>query len=234
MRQRGAIREMAESPGAIRDRIARRAQTRREKLVDVGIHAIAVPAAIAGTVALIVVAALGADWLRLVSVVLYGIGLIGMLTGSAAYNIVEHPTRKDIMRRLDHAGIFVMIAGTYTPFTLVSVGGWTGAVYCAAMWLAASAGIVMKLGWPRRFERVGIGLYLIMGWSVLVVVPVLAERLGMAVLLLLLGGGILYTVGVGFHLARRLPYHNAIWHAFVLLAASTHYVAVLEGVARGG
>jgi len=225
---------MAESPGAVRDRIARRAQTRREKWVDLVIHAIGVPAGIAGAVVLIAITALGGSALAVVSVVLYGIGLIGMLTGSAVYNIVEHPMRKDIMRRVDHAGIFVMIAGTYTPFTLIGVGGWLGGLYCAAMWLAAAAGMVLKLGWPRRFERLGIGLYLVMGWSVLAVVPVLAERLGATVLWLLLTGGILYTAGVGFHLARRLPFHNPIWHAFVLLAASTHYVAVLESVAGSG
>ncbi len=219
---------MAESPGAIRDRIARRAETRLEKYVDMAIHAVGVPAGIAGAIALIAIT------LGVVSVVLYGVGLIGMLTGSAAYNIVEHPTRKEIMRRVDHAGIFVMIAGTYTPFTLIGVGGWLGGLYCGAMWLAAAAGMVLKLGWPRRFERLGIGLYLVMGWSVLAVVPVLAERLGATVLWLLLIGGLLYTAGVGFHLARRLPFHNPIWHAFVLLAASTHYIAVLESVATSG
>jgi hemolysin III len=214
---------------------ARRPQyTRPEKIADGVIHAVGVPAGIAGAVVLVVIAALGAEWPTLLSVTLYGIGLIGMLVGSAAYNLVEHPARKELLRRLDRAGIFVMIAGTYTPFTVVSVGGWTGAIYCAGMWLAAAAGVTIKLRWPRRLEGLAIGLYLAMGWSVLAMVPRLATALSTGVLVLLLVGGVLYTLGVGFHLARRLRFHNAVWHAFVLVAASLHYVAVLQGVALGG
>lgn len=208
--------------------------TRGEKRADLCVHVLGVPAGVAGAVVLVVIAALGGDVTRVLSVGLYSIGLIAMLTGSAAYNVAEEPARKEIMRRLDRAAIFVMIAGTYTPFTLVSVGGWTGALYCLAMWLAAAIGVTMKLAWPRRLEGLAIAMYLLMGWSVLAMVPDLAESVSTAVLVLLLLGGVLYTLGVGFHLARRLRYHNAVWHAFVLAAAGVHYVAVLRGVALGG
>jgi hemolysin III len=221
-----------QTPGTLP--IRRPQYTRPEKIADGVIHAVGVPAGIAGAVALVVIAALGGEWTTLLSVTLYGVGLIGMLIGSAAYNLIEHPARKEILRRLDRAAIFVMIAGTYTPFTLVSVGGWTGAIYCAAMWLAAAVGVTVKLRWPRRLEGLATGLYLAMGWSVLAMVPRLATAVSTGVLILLLAGGVLYTLGVVFHLARRLPFQNAVWHAFVLVAASLHYVAVLHGVALGG
>jgi len=214
---------------------ARRPQyTRPEKIADTVVHAVGVPAGIAAAVVLVVIAALDAEWTTLLSVTLYGIGLIGMLIGSAAYNLVEQPARKEVLRRLDRAGIFVMIAGTYTPFTLVSVGGWTGTIYCAAMWVAAVCGVVLKLVWPRRLEGLATGIYLVMGWSILGLVPQLAAKVSTAVLILLLAGGVLYTLGVVFHLAHRLRFQNAVWHAFVLVAAGVHYVAVLEGVALAG
>jgi hemolysin III len=205
--------------------------TRGEKIADRVIHAIGVPAGVAAAVVLVVVTALSPEGMRLISVVLYGLGLIAMLSGSAAYNIAEHPTRKELLRRLDHAGIFVMIAGTYTPFTLVSLGGALGMAYCAAMWAAAAGGVLLKLRFPRRFERLSIALYLLMGWSVLALVPSLAGRLPDSVLILLAAGGVLYTAGVAFHVAHGLRFHNAVWHAFVLAAASLHYIAVFQGVA---
>lgn len=207
--------------------------TRPEKIADGIVHAVGVPAGIAGAGVLIVMTAVDAAWTTLLSVTLYAIGLMGMLIGSAAYNLAEHPERKEILRQLDRAGIFVMIAGTYTPFTLVSIGGWTGAIYCAAMWLAAAVGATMKLVWPRRLEGIAIGLYLVMGWSVLALVPRLLTAVSTGVLMLLLGGGVLYTLGIGFHLAHRLRFHNAVWHGFVLFAAGLHYVAVLRVVALG-
>ena len=212
----------------------RPAYTRPEKIADGIIHAAGVLAGIIGAVVLVVVAASGGAPATLFSLGLYAIGLVGMLVGSAAYNLAEQPARKDVLRRLDRAAIFVMIAGTYTPFTLVSVGGWTGTIYCAAMWLAAAAGVTLKLAWPRRLEGLAIGLYLVMGWSVLAIVPQLAAAVSTGVIVLLLLGGVLYTLGVGFHLAHRLRFHNAIWHAFVLAAASLHYAAILNGVALGG
>lgn len=205
--------------------------TRAERLADRCIHALGIPLGVAGAVVLIALAAPGGTNAALLSVVLYSVGLVAMLTGSAAYNITEQPQRKALLRRLDHAGIFVMIAGTYTPFTLVSVGGATGTVYCAAMWLAAAGGVLLKLRFPRRFERLSLVLYLVMGWSILAMAPSLAAKVSTGVLVMLILGGVLYTAGVGFHVARRLRFHNAVWHAFVLGGASVHYVAVLQGVA---
>jgi hemolysin III len=205
--------------------------TRSEKIADRVVHAIGVPAGMAAAVVLIVVTALAPEGARLISVTLYGFGLVAMLSGSAAYNIVEHPTRKEFLRRLDHAGIFVMIAGTYTPFTLVSLGGALGIAYCVAMWVAAAGGVLLKLRFPRRFERLSIVLYLVMGWSVLALVPELAGQLSDAVLILLAAGGVLYTAGVAFHVAHGLRFHNAVWHVCVLAAASLHYIAIFQGVA---
>ena len=145
---------------------------------------------------------------------------------SAAYNLTWHPNWKEALRRLDHAAIFVMIAGSYTPFSLAVIGGTWGWALFAVVWAVAALGVALKLFLPRRFERAAIVLYLAQGWSVLVVVEPLAAALSTPALSLLVAGGAIYTLGVVFHLWRSLPYHNAIWHGFVLAGSVTHFIAI--------
>jgi hemolysin III len=129
--------------------------------------------------------------------------------------------------------IFVMIAGTYTPLALCRIGGAAGIGLLLYVWLVAIAGAALKLCFPRRFERVSIFLYLALGWSALPMLPQMTAALSATALVLIWTGGILYSIGVVFHLYRRLPYHNAIWHSLVLTAASCHYAAVMIDVALG-
>jgi hemolysin III len=137
-----------------------------------------------------------------------------------------------LLRRLDHAAIFLMIAGTYTPFTLVRMGGGWGHGIAIFVWLVAVAGIALKLLYPRRLEGLSILLYLALGWAILVGLRPLFDAVPLPAIVMLGIGGVLYSVGVVFHLWQRLPYHNAIWHGFVLGAAACQWVAVLEGVVR--
>jgi hemolysin III len=168
------------------------------------------------------------------SLALYGLGLLTMLISSTAYNLyVDHPERH-ILRQIDHAAIFVMIAGTYTPFLLVAVGGAWGHGLLAFVWAVALAGVVMKLTWPHRFDRLSIAAYLLLGWSIVVALDPLAAGVSAAGLALLAVGGLLYSFGVIFHVWTRLPYQNAIWHAFVLAAAACHFSAVMAEVAVAG
>jgi hemolysin III len=161
-----------------------------------------------------------------ISVTVYCLGLLAMIGMSAAYNLTpEHKPAKDILRRLDHSAIFIMIAATYTPFAvgrLGEIGHWI----LAANWSAATIGIVLKLLYPRRFEFVSLALYLGMGWMIVLALRPLIANVATLDLWLLLGGGLVYSAGVAFYLIERIPYHKAIWHAFVLVAAILQFASI--------
>lgn len=178
--------------------------------------------------ALIAVAASQRNTGPIAGIAVYALCLLAMIVASASYNLARPSPRKEWLRRFDHAAIFLLIAGTYTPFAFLNAGG-IGAL--ALVWIAAAGGVALKLAFPRRFETLSTGLYLLLGWTVLAALWSLTAWLPTATIVLLLAGGLLYSVGVLFHLATRLPGHNAIWHGFVLAAASCHYAAVLDGVA---
>lgn len=204
---------------------------RGERLADLAVHYVGLLAGLVGSVVLIAAAAERQDALTIVSVAIYGAGLLGMIGASALYNCAAPSRRKEWLRRLDHAGIFLMIAGTYTPFALVRMGGW-GLGIALFVWIAAAAGITLKLLYPRRFEGLSILLYLALGWVILVAIGPLFDSVPLPAIVLLGIGGLLYSLGVIFHVWHRLPYHNAVWHGFVIGAAGCHWVAVLNGVVR--
>jgi hemolysin III len=205
---------------------------RGEQIVDRCVHYVGLVAAPIGAVVLIVAAAERERALTVISVAIYGVGLLGMIGASALYNLAAPSRRKELLRRLDHAAIFLMIAGTYTPFTLVRMGGPWGHGIAVFVWLAAVTGIALKLLYPRRLEGLSILLYLAIGWAILVGLKPLFAAVPLPAIILIGVGGLLYSFGVVFHLWHRLPYHNAIWHACVLGAAACHWVAVLNGVVR--
>ncbi len=201
--------------------------TRAERRADAVVHVAGLAFAVVACVILFVGVFPTADGLHRVAISIYGAGLITMLGCSALYNLSAPGERKALYRRLDHAAIFLMIAGTYTPFLLLAVGGTWGVGLLVFVWLVAIAGAAVKLVFPGRFERASICAYLLLGWSVLAALdPVLAAVSPSAVTLLAIGGA-LYSIGVIFHVWERLPFQNAIWHAFVLAAAACHYAAVL-------
>ena len=164
-----------------------------------------------------------------VGLIVYSIGLVGMFAASAAYNLVSHVGVKEILRRLDHAAIFVMIAGSYTPFALV-VGGRAGHMLLAAVWAIAAVGVAIKLRYPRRFDKLSVLLYLSQGWIVLLALDSITAALSNRALSLLVAGGVVYTVGVAFHLMERLLFHNVIWHIFVLGGAACQFAAIRDAV----
>ena len=164
-----------------------------------------------------------------VGLIVYSIGLVGMFAASAAYNLVSHVGVKESLRRLDHAAIFVMIAGSYTPFALV-VGGRAGHTLLAAVWAIAAVGVAIKLRYPRRFDKLSVLLYLSQGWIVLLALDSITAALSNRALTLLVAGGVVYTLGVAFHLMERLRFHNVIWHIFVLGGAACQFVAIRDAV----
>lgn len=198
----------------------------RDQMADRVVHVVGIGLGVVGAIVLVVVAAIDGGPGDLAAVLIYAAGLLAMLGCSAAYNVFHTSVRRDWLRRFDHAAIFAMIAGTYTPFTARLAGDWATGL-TAAIWTIAAAGIALKLLKPRRIETISILLYLALGWIGLVAVGPFRAALDARTLALLALGGIVYTAGVVFHLWRRLPYQNAVWHGFVLVAASVHYVAII-------
>jgi hemolysin III len=198
----------------------------RDQMADRVVHVVGIGLGTAAAIALVVVTAIDGEAGDLVPILIYAIGLVAMLGCSAAYNVFNASVRREWLRRFDHAAIFAMIAGTYTPFTTRLAGDWASGL-TVAIWAVAATGIVLKLLRPRHIEAISIVLYLALGWIGLVAMGPFRSALDARTLALLTLGGVIYTAGVVFHLWRRLPYQNAIWHGFVLVAASVHYVAVI-------
>ena len=201
-----------------------------ERVADGLIHLAGVAGSLVAAAALMIVAVgvLPGDWLLPLAV--YCTALVVMFACSAAYNLVMSPRPKELLRRFDHASIFVMISGTYTPMALIGMGEAWGIALFSFVWLITLVGATAKLLMPRAVESITIGLYLVQGWAAVFAIGPLVSMIPTQALVLLVVGGVLYTIGVLFHLSRSLPYHNAIWHAFVLVAASLHYAAVLDTV----
>jgi hemolysin III len=202
-----------------------------ERVADGTLHVIGVAASVIALVALLVIGIRNETALMVAGLAIYGLALVATFGCSAGYHLVVHPRVKEIMRRFDHAAIFLMIAGTYTPFILLKVNNAWGLGLLAVVWTMAAIGIALKLFAPRFLDGLSTALYLVQGWAVLAAWEPLHAALPAGILTLLMVGGVLYTVGVVFHLWNRLPYQNAIWHGFVLSAASCHYAAVI-GVVR--
>ncbi len=209
-----------------------RAYGRGEQIADRYVHLTGLAAGLVGSTVLVAAAAERARALMIVSVAVYGIGLVCMIGASTLYNLAAPSRRKEWFRRLDHAAIFLMIAGTYTPFALVRMGGAWGLGIAGFVWLVAIAGIALKLVYPHRLEGFSTALYLALSWVIVVAPGPLLAAVPLPAVILIAIGGLLYSLGVVFHLWKELPYHNAIWHGFVLGAAGCHWVAVLDGVVR--
>ena len=203
-----------------------------ERVADACLHAVGVTASLVAFTVLLVIGVKSDIALWIVSLTIYGLALVAMFSFSAGYHlVVARPRLKEWLRRLDHAAIFLMIAATYTPFVLIEMNTPFGLSLLAVVWIIAAVGVVLQLFAPRYLEGLSVALYLVQGWAVLAALEPLISALPGRVLTLLMAGGVLYTVGVVFHLWERLPYQNAIWHGFVLIAAGCHFAAVIFVVA---
>jgi hemolysin III len=201
---------------------------RQEIIADGIVHGVGVMFGIVSIVVLLIMAAPTVGAWEFTSILIYGIGLLTVLTVSALYNLWPVSPIKWVLRRFDHSAIYLLIAGTYTPFITQMKGGMESLVLLTGVWLTSAVGIALKLGFPNRFDRLSIVLYLLLGWSGLMAYEAVFGALPYTTLCLLAAGGILYTIGVVFHLWESLRFQNAIWHAFVLVAAACHYGAVLD------
>jgi hemolysin III len=201
---------------------------RAELIADGVVHGIGVFGGVIAATVLIVLAALFASAYEIVSVSIYAAGLLAMLGFSAAYNLWPVSRSKWLLRRLDHSAIYILIAATYTPVFAQLQDRVFAMSLLAGVWSVAVIGVVLKLFFPGRFDRISVGLYLAMGWSGIIAYDSGLSSLPQLALWFIAAGGLLYSFGVIFHAWRRLRFQNAIWHCFVLLGAACHYTAVLD------
>jgi hemolysin III len=199
---------------------------RAEIIADGVVHAIGVCLGLIGAV-MIIALAVKMDPIDVAPILVYVIGLVTMLALSAAYNMWPVSPAKWVLRRFDHSAIYLLIAGTYTPFLAQMKNVMASAGLGIGLWVSAVIGMALKLAFPGRFDRLAIVLCLLLGWSGVTAYDSLVSVLPNSSLWLLAIGGILYSLGTVFHVWQGLRFHNAIWHGFVLLAASCHYLAVL-------
>ncbi len=201
-----------------------------ERLTDAWIHFGAIGAAAVGTAGLVIASVIQHRLGVTVATALYGAALITMLAFSAVYNLSKVSRARIFLRRLDEAGIFLMIAGSYTPFTTQTLhGGWAWAM-TALVWAVAAGGIAGKLLAPQISEKVWTGVYVLFGWLAVIAFGPLSHGLPLTALLLLIAGGLIYTTGCLVFLNRALPFRRAVWHGFVTAGAALHFAAVVVGV----
>jgi hemolysin III len=203
-------------------------QTRTEERLNTISHALGVILGIPGLIILIL-AEDGRSW-SLFSVLIYGFSMILLFLASTLYHATEVEKRKHLFRIFDHMGIYLLIAGTYTPILLLILSDSKGWTLFWVVWGIALLGLVLKVFFTGRFSMFSTLLYLVMGWLIVFDFTVLAERMHSNGLLLLYAGGLFYTVGIVFYLIKKMPYSHVVWHFFVLAGAICHYFMILKFV----
>jgi len=189
-------------------------------------HAVGAALGVAGTVLLVVVARRYGDAWHVVSSAIFGAALVLLYSASTLYHSFESALTRQRLQKLDHAAIFLLIAGTYTPFLLVTLRGPWGWSLFGVIWGLAIVGVALKCWFAGRFRGVSTLVYLIMGWLVLIAIKPLLAALPAGGMKLLVAGGLCYTGGAAFYLWERLPYNHAIWHLFVLAGSACHWASV--------
>jgi hemolysin III len=206
----------------------------REELAHSVTHGFGVVLSVIGLAVLVALAARRGTVAHVVGCTVFGTSLVLLYTASTLYHSMTAPRAKRVLRVLDHAAIYLLIAGTYTPFALVTLEGAVGWTLIAVLWTLAVLGIVSKATAIHRFQAVSIALYLGMGWSALLVIEPLLAGIRAQGLLLVVLGGLAYTGGLAFYGLRRIPYHHMLWHLCVLAGSVLHYLAVLLYVIPAG
>ena len=197
-------------------------------------HGLGAGLSIAGMAVLIVFASLQGDPWKIVSFAVYGSSMALLYLSSTLYHAFQNPALKRIFKMLDHCTIFLLIAGTYTPFLLVNMRGTLGWTLFGIVWGLALAGITLKLVFGHSFKGLQVAIYLLMGWLIVFASTELVAALNSLGLWLLVAGGLAYTLGVVFYLVRRIPFNHAIWHLFVIAGSVCHYFSIYYGVLERG
>ena len=207
-----------------------RSRRRAEELANCLTHGFGLVLSIAGFAILLSLAVMrGGAW-RIVSCAIYCVTLVGLYAASTLYHGIRSRRLTRVLKTCDYAAIYLLIAGTYTPFLLVNLRGGWGWSLLGLVWGLAMAGIVFKVWFVERFSALSSAVYVLMGWLVLIAIKPMLLRVPHSALVWLLLGGVLYTVGVVFYARQNLRFNHAIWHGFVVAGSVCHYLAVLCSV----
>ncbi|MCC3357085.1 PAQR family membrane homeostasis protein TrhA [Bacillus sp. REN16] len=204
-----------------------RQETLKEEIANAITHGIGVLLSIPALVMLIVFAVKYGDVWHIVSFSIFGTTMVLLYLFSTLLHSITHLKAKKVFAILDHSAIYLLIAGTYTPFVLVAIRGWLGWTIFGVVWGLAVVGIVFKVFFVEKFMILSTVCYVLMGWLIIAGIKPLYESIGFNGFMLLLTGGILYTVGAVFYVWRKLPFNHAIWHLFVLAGSAAMFFSVL-------
>ena len=202
----------------------------RDEIANALTHGLGAAAALAGGAVLITLAAIHGDGWQLAGAIVFGITLLLLYTASTLYHAIQHPIAKGRLKVFDHCAIYLLIAGTYTPITLVGLrehGGWW---LFAAIWTLAAIGVVFKLYTAGKYKKTSTLIYVLMGWIAVVAIKPMTEQLSTWALVWIFSGGVAYTAGTLFYMSRRIRYTHTIWHGFVLAGSALHFAAVATQV----
>ncbi|MBB5208859.1 PAQR family membrane homeostasis protein TrhA [Chiayiivirga flava] len=202
----------------------------REEIANALTHGLGAVVGLGAGAVLITLTALWGDGWQLASAIVFSVALVLLYVASTLYHAITHPGAKARLKVFDHCAIYLLIAGTYTPFTLIGLRPTYGWLLFAAIWALALAGIVFKLFFTGRFKGLSTAFYIAMGWLVILAIGPLMDALDTWTLAWLFGGGVAYTAGTTFYMSRRIPYAHTIWHAFVLTGSICHFLAVTSHV----
>lgn len=195
-------------------------------------HGVGVCLSVAALVILIVFAAIRSNGYGIASALIYGISLILLYSMSMVYHIVSHPTAKKVLRIFDHCSIFILIAGTYTPYLLMCMQGYMRWTMFGVIWGAAVAGILLNAINLEKFTKLSMAFYVAMGWAIIFTIRTIIESIDFTGVIFLLVGGIVYTIGILFYSLKKYRYMHSVWHLFVLAGSIFHYFSILIYVIR--
>lgn len=208
------------------DRAITAGYSAKEEIAHSVTHGVGALMSLVGLVTLVAYSGTYGDAWHVVSSIIYGLAMITLYTSSTLYHSVRKPDLKRILQKVDHAAIFLLIAGTYTPFTLVNLRGHWGWTLFGVVWSIAIAGMIMELMVKERYKRISLALYLGLGWMVMIAIKPMLDNVAPGGVILLVIGGVFYSLGVIFYVWKTLIYHHAIWHLFVLAGSVSHFFAV--------
>jgi hemolysin III len=205
-----------------------------EELINIGSHAFGLLLSSIGLLALLTRALTHGETLHLVSAGVFAASMIALYAASVAYHSTREPNLRTRLRTVDHSAIYVLIAGTYTPFALVTLQGTAGWILFGVIWGMAVTGIVLKLFFTGRYKLFSTLMYVVMGWLIVFFIKPLVASFPPAGLAWLLAGGIAYTLGAVLYSIPKVPFHHAVFHVFVVLGSACHFVAVFRYVLPAG
>ena len=206
---------------------AKSRNTLDEELVNAISHGAGVILSAAGLAWMLYLSIETADPWRIIASIVYGVSLVCLFLASTLYHTFHDSHRKHLFKLLDHCAIYLLVAGTYTPFLLVAMRTDTGWWLFGGIWSLATAGILTKIWFGHRYPWMSLAGYLLMGWLVLLALPQVTVAIGGNAMFWLVAGGISYTVGTLFYAANRLPFNHSIWHLFVLTGGICHFIAIV-------